>query len=75
MGMDQTQGEAAMDRDTFFVNYVKLYFTQCRRCGKALLGGWGRTAEEAIQEALDRGWRNGFCRDCWAEVAKRSDDE
>ena len=59
---------------SFFVDYVKIYFVRCRRCGQALIEGWGRTAEEAVQEAVDRGWKNGWCRNCWIEVVVSEKD-
>ena len=26
---------------SFFVDYTKIYFVRCRRCGQALIEGWG----------------------------------
>jgi len=52
----------------------QIYWVVCRQCGKSTMEWWGWSQREAILTALELGWSDGLCEDCY-HVQKRFNRE
>jgi hypothetical protein len=47
------------------VEWIRAWYVVCRRCGATTVECFGWSENEAIEQAISLGWRDGLCEDCF----------